>query len=89
MRNPDFARVRRAFGLSAQHLGHGVYRVTGGEAPQQIVDLSDLDAPRCTCEDHRYRRQVCKHITAAALTRFPQAELARIAVDAGLLRPLN
>ena len=47
--------------LHVEELEPGRYRVTGGAEPH-VVELTSR--AECDCADYRYRRCVCKHLTA-------------------------
>ena len=59
-------RLERGLALTAERVGSGRYRVSGG-AGDHWVDLATPSHPRCDCGDHVWRDQVCKHILAALL----------------------
>ena len=62
----DVARLERSLGLRAEHVGHGRYRIVGGEH-EHWVDLYSAAHPRCDCGDYLWRDRVCKHILAALM----------------------
>ena len=62
----DLERLERSLGLRGERVGHGRYRVTGGEH-DHWVDLYTTSHPRCDCGDHLWRDRICKHILAALL----------------------
>ena len=62
----DVARLERALGLRAEHVGHGRYRIVGGQT-DHWVDLYSSAHPRCDCGDYLWRDTVCKHILAALM----------------------
>jgi len=62
----DVARLERALGLRAEHVGYGRYRIVGGQS-EHWVDLYSADHPRCDCGDFLWRDTVCKHILAALM----------------------
>ena len=62
----DVVRLERALGLRAEHVGHGRYRIVGGQS-EHWVDLYSAAHPRCDCGDYLWRDTVCKHILAALI----------------------
>lgn len=62
----DLDRLERCLGLRGERVGHGRYRVTGGDT-DHWVDLYTTSQPRCDCGDHLWRETICKHILAALL----------------------
>ena len=62
----DLDRLERSLELVGERVGHGRYRVTGGNS-DHWVDLYSSAHPRCDCGDHLWREQICKHILAALL----------------------
>ena len=62
----DLARLERSLGLRGERVGHGRYRVMGGNQ-DHWVDLYTTSHPRCDCGDHLWRERICKHILAALL----------------------
>jgi len=62
----DVVRLERALGLRAEHVGHGRYRIVGGQS-EHWVDLYSAAHPRCDCGDYLWRDTVCKHILAALM----------------------
>ena len=62
----DLDRLERSLGLRGERVGHGRYRVRGGDT-DHWVDLYTTSHPRCDCGDHLWRETICKHILAALL----------------------
>ena len=62
----DLDRLERSLGLRSERIGHGRYRITGGQG-DHWVDLYTASHPRCDCGDHLWRERICKHILAALL----------------------
>ena len=62
----DLDRLERSLDLVGERVGHGRYRVTGGNS-DHWVDLYSSAHPRCDCGDHLWREQICKHILAGLL----------------------
>ena len=62
----DLERLERSLGLRGERVGHGRYRVLGGQH-EHWVDLYTTSHPRCDCGDHLWRERICKHILAALL----------------------
>jgi hypothetical protein len=62
----DLERLERSLGLRGERVGHGRYRVIGGDH-EHWVDLYTTSHPRCDCGDHLWRERICKHILAALL----------------------
>ncbi len=54
------ALLSRLDELMVEPLIDGSYRVIGGQRPHHVA----ADGSSCDCEDHRYRRRVCKHMRA-------------------------
>lgn len=54
----------RAEEMSVTPLGGGVYEVDSESGNTYLVDLID---GRCTCPDHMYREQRCKHVRRVAI----------------------
>jgi hypothetical protein len=62
----DLDRLERSLKLDGQRVGHGQYRLVGGDHVHW-VDLYTTSIPRCDCGDHIWRERICKHILAALL----------------------
>ncbi len=75
-------RSRRALTerMAVRALGRGTYEVVGQSDDAYLVDLP---AGRCTCPDHRFRDERCKHVRRVAIEitadRVPGPE--QVAVD--------
>jgi hypothetical protein len=65
-RGVDVGRLERSLGLYAERMGHGRYRIAGGDN-EHWVDLYTSSHPRCDCGDYIWRDRVCKHILAALM----------------------
>lgn len=74
----DPERLERALTLSAEHVGQGRFRVTGG-AETHWVSLDRRDEPPCCCGDFTWRSVRCKHVLAAQIARGERDVLEMVA----------
>jgi hypothetical protein len=62
----DIGRLRRATRLTAEPAGDGRWCVRDVSG-MHWVDLYHPEFPRCDCEDHLWRDEICKHMLAALI----------------------
>ena len=81
----DLDRLERSLLLDGERVGHGRFRVSGGNSVHW-VDLYSSAHPRCDCGDHLWREAVCKHILAALLREGDVRVVAAVARLVAALR---